>query len=172
MKQKDFRRCSEYERNSSRYYFYKNISTRDRLNLICKSCWRGNYIKSYEKILEYRKEYNKQNRAKIKIYEKKRQTDFNFELIGNIRTRTNKAFRSQNTRKTNKIIDLIGRPHPFFKRWILHQLYGIMTEDNYGSIWTIDHCYPLSKTILSDENEMSKSTFWINLRPMFLGENS
>ena len=101
-----------------------------------------------------------QNRPKVKISEKKtggkRRTDFNFKLICNIRTRTNKVFRSPNNKKTNKAIDLIGCSQSFFKKWILHQLYGDMTEENYGSVWTIDHSYPLSKTNLSNENKMQK----------------
>ena len=47
-----------------------------------------------------------------------------------------------------------------------------MTEENYGSVWTIDYCYLLSKTNLSTENEMNKTTYWINLRPIYSGENS
>ena len=47
-----------------------------------------------------------------------------------------------------------------------------MTEENYGSVWTLDHCYSLSKTRLSNANEMNKPTYWITLRPMYLGENS
>ena len=46
-----------------------------------------------------------------------------------------------------------------------------MTEEKYGEIWCLDHCYPLSKTNLSDENEMNKSTQWINLRPIYCSEN-
>ena len=46
-----------------------------------------------------------------------------------------------------------------------------MSEENFGKIWCLDHCYPLSKTNLSDEIEMNKSTNWINLRPMHSGEN-
>ena len=46
-----------------------------------------------------------------------------------------------------------------------------MTEENYGEIWCLDHCYPLPKTNLLDKNEMNKSTKWINLRPMYCGEN-
>ena len=46
-----------------------------------------------------------------------------------------------------------------------------MTEENYGEIWCLDHCYPLSKTNLSDENEMNKSTHWINLKPMYCSGN-
>ena len=32
-------------------------------------------------------------------------------------------------------------------------------------------CYPLSKTNLSNENDMYKSTNWINLRPMYVKDN-
>ena len=47
-----------------------------------------------------------------------------------------------------------------------------MTEESYGSIWTIDHCYPLSKTNLSNETDMFKVSHWINLRPLFYNKNS
>ena len=47
-----------------------------------------------------------------------------------------------------------------------------MSEENYGSMWTIDHCYPLSKTNLSNEKHMFKSSHWIILRPMFYNEKS
>ena len=40
-----------------------------------------------------------------------------------------------------------------------------------GSVWIINHCYPLSKTNLFNENEMNRSTFWIKLRPMFCNGN-
>ena len=46
-----------------------------------------------------------------------------------------------------------------------------MTEENYCKIWCLYHCFPLSKTDLSNVNEMKKSTYWINLRPMYLSEN-
>ena len=47
----------------------------------------------------------------------------------------------------------------------------VIIVENYCSAWTIDHCYPLSKTNASDENEMNKSTYWINLRPMYCTKN-
>ena len=59
----------------------------------------------------------------------------------------------------------------FLGKWILHQLSGEMIEENYGKIWCLDHCYLLSKTNLSDENEVNKSTNWIKLRPMCCSEN-
>ena len=41
-----------------------------------------------------------------------------------------------------------------------------MIEEKYVPVWTIDHCQPPSKTNISNQNEMSKSTSWIILRPM------
>ena len=46
-----------------------------------------------------------------------------------------------------------------------------MTEENYGKIWCLDHCLPLSKTNLSNQNEVEKTTNWINLSPMYCSEN-
>ena len=102
---------------------------------------------------------------------KQKKTNLNFKLACNLRSRTNKAFKSQNVKKLNKTINLVGCSQSLFKRWILHQLYGDMAEENYGSVLTLDHCYPLSKTNLSDKSEMNKSTYWINIRPMYCSEN-
>ena len=122
-------------------------------------------------------DYRERNREKIKNYKKhymrkRKESNLNFKLICNIRTRTKKAFKSQNIRKTNKTIDLLECSPDLFKRWIVHQLYGDMTEENYGSVWTLDHCYPLSRTNLFDKNEMNKSTYCINIRPMYSTENN
>ena len=88
-----------------------------------------------------------------------------------MRSRTNEAFKSQNVEKLNKTFDWVGCSRPFFRKWILHQLYGNKTEEKYGSVWNIDRCFPLSKTNLSDKNEINKSTFWIKLRSMYCSEN-
>ena len=88
-----------------------------------------------------------------------------------IRRRTNKAIKSQKLKKTNKTIDLLGSSFDIFKKWILHQLYGEMTEENYGKFCCLDHCFPLSKTKLSNQNEIKKTTYWINLRPKYCNEN-
>ena len=43
-----------------------------------------------------------------------------------------------------------------------------MTVENYGKIWCLDQCYPLSKTNLSNGYDMEKCLNWINLRPMYV----
>ena len=119
------------------------------------------------------KNYNKLNREKIILLEKnKRKVDFNFKIAHNIRVRTRQAFKSQYVEKINKTFDLIGCSQSFLLKWILWQLHGNMTEENYGSVWTIDHCYPLSKTNLSNERYMFESSRWNNLRPMFYKNDS
>ena len=46
-----------------------------------------------------------------------------------------------------------------------------MTLEKYGKIWCLDHCFPLSKTNLSDSNELYNSTKWTNLRPVYIKDN-
>ena len=92
------------------------------------------------------------------------------ELANNIRCRTSTAFKSQRVKKQNKIFDLLGCTYSFFQRRIISQLYEEMTLYNYGSLWEIDHCYPLSKTNLPDNTDMIKVTNWVNLRPVYKNE--
>ena len=45
-----------------------------------------------------------------------------------------------------------------------------MTLENYGKIWCLDHCLPISSFNLLGEKEINKSFKCINLRPMYLKE--
>ena len=66
---------------------------------------------------------------------------------------------------------MIGCSLEFLEKWTLHQLHGEMTLENYGKIWCLDHCYPLSEINLSNRNDMYKFTNWVNLRSMYIREN-
>ena len=46
-----------------------------------------------------------------------------------------------------------------------------MTVEIYGKFWCVNHCYPLSKTNLSNGKDMYISTNWTNLRPMYIKDN-
>ena len=131
----------------SKSNFYKDNKRKDGVERICIIC-----IKQY---------HNSRKEQRIALERQKRKTDFKFELICNIRTRTNKAFKSQNLKKGNKTIDLLGSSNFFSRKWIIHQLYGDMSIEIYGVLWCLDHCYPLSKTNLSNENDMCKSKNWV-----------
>ena len=46
-----------------------------------------------------------------------------------------------------------------------------MTVENYGKIWCLDHCLPVSSFNLLDKYEVKKCFSWWNLRPMYIKEN-
>ena len=83
-------------------------------------------------------------------------TDKNFKIAGYRRNRIYKTYRAQDVMKTSKTFDLVGCSHSFFKSWAIHQLYGKMTIENFGSVWQIDRCSPIASFNLLDENEMKK----------------
>ena len=170
------KKCSKCGIISLKSNFFKDKSKNDGLKAICIFCSKKYYLENRNRTVNNQKLYNKQNRDKIntrlKEYLKKRkESDINFKLACSLRSRTSKAFKSQNVRKINKTFDLLGCSHSFFKRWIIHQLYGYMTLENYGSIWQVDHCLAITSFNLLDEKEMKKCFNWINLRPMFCSEN-
>ena len=130
------------------------------------------YINHRDLELECNKKYRSDNKNKINEYFKNRKKlDSNYKLACNLRSRTSTAFKSQNVRKTNKTFDLLGCSHSFFKDWIIHQLYGNMTIENYGSVWHIDHCLPIASFNILDEIDMKTCFNWVNLRPMYSNEN-
>ena len=137
--------------------FNKNKTKKDGVQNIC--------------VIFFKQYHNNRKERRNILDKQRRRMDFNFKLISNIRTRTNKAFISQDIQKSNKTKKLIGCSNSFFKKWIIYQLYGEMKIENYGEVWCLDHCYPLSKINLSNENELYKSTNWVNLRPMYMKDN-
>ena len=169
--------CLKCENISLKSNFHKNKNRKDGLQAYCISCQKEYrkkyYLDNHNQINERHKRYKEQNREKIRLYENNRgKTDLNFKIACNLRSRTSSAFKSQNVRKTSKTFDLLGCSHSFFKNWIIHQLYGNMTVENYGSVWQIDHCLPIVSFNLLDENDMKKCFNWVNLRPMFSTENN
>ena len=153
-------------RDKTRNYYLEN---RDRIDNF--------YLENRDRLIKNQELYDKENHDKIKryrceYYKNRREKDINFKLAGKLRSRTWMAFKSQNVRKRKKTFDLLGSSHLFFQRWIIHQLYGNMTIENYGSVWQIDHCLPIASFNLLDENDMKKCFNWINLRPMYSNENN
>ena len=195
----DVKKCSKCKTIFSKSNFYKDITKNDGLHPYCISCRiqyynenrdktknyylenrdkiKNYYLENRDKLIKYQKLYDKQNRDKIntrmnEYFKNRKQLDLNFKLVCNLRSRTNQAFKAHSVRKTNKTFELLGCSHSFFKNWIIHQLYGNMTVENYGSVWQIDHCLPIVSFNLLDENDKKKCFNWINLRPMYSSENN
>ena len=181
------KKCNRCGNISLKSNFHKRLKSTDGLQSQCIPCIKTYYLDNRDRIKQYyvdnqdrllnkQKLYDKLNRDKIntrlkEYIRKRRNTDLDFKSAHNIIVGTNKAFKSQNVRKINKTSDLLGCSHSFFQRWIIHQLYGYMTIENYGSVWQIDHCSPITSFNLLDENGMKKCFNWINLRPMYSNKN-
>ena len=88
----DVRKCSKCKTFTSKSNFHKDISIKDGFNPICKTCRRGNYKENFDQIKNYRKHYDKI----------RKESDLNFKLACNLRSRTSKAFKSQNKKKKQK----------------------------------------------------------------------
>ena len=152
----------------------QNLKMDYNLNInLCVNDYNKNYYnKNRDSELERRKKYNSQNRGKINEYIKnKMKTDLQFKIARYMRNWLYKVYKAQKVRKTNKTFDLFGCSHSFFKSWIIHQSYGNMTLEKYGSVWQIDHCLAIASFNILDEKEMKKCFFWINLRPMYVKNN-
>ena len=72
----------------------------------------------------------------------------------------------------NKTFDFLRCFHSFFRRWIVHQLYGNLTIKNYDSVWQIEHCLPIASFNLLNETDMKECFQWVNLGPMYSTENN
>ena len=137
------------------------------VNRVKNNIEKKHYIEHCDLELECHEKYRSDNKDKINEYFKNRKkSDSNYKLNCNLRSRTSTAFKSPNVRKTNKTFDLLGFSHSFFKEWIIHQLYGNMTIENYGSVWQLDHCLPIASFNILYEIDMKKCFDWVNLRPM------
>ena len=87
------------------------------------------YNENCDPEIERCRKYKILNREKTKNYGKNMmRTDLKCNLAHNIRVRTCQAFKSKNNKKLNETFDLIECSQSFFKKWILYQLYGDMTE--------------------------------------------
>ena len=156
------KKCSKCGIISLKSNFYKDITKNDGYRPSCKICTNQYYYDNRNRILNNHKIYIKENRSKINAYERqKRKDDCNFNLFCKLRQKTNYAFKSQ----INKMNTLIGCSNYYLRKWIIYQLFGDMSLENYGKIWCLDHCYPLSKI---KENELNKYTNWVNIRPMYI----
>ena len=134
-------------------------------------------LDNQDRLVSNQRFYDKQNRDKIntrmnEYLRIRKESNLNFILACNLRSKTYQAFKSQNVRKTSKTFVLLGCSHSFFKNWIVNRLYGIMTLENYGSMWQIDHCLPIASFNLLDENEMKKCFIWFNLGPLYFNGNN
>ena len=107
---------------------------------------------------EYKKNY-----ARIR-----RNIDFNFRLLGNLRHRVYMALKG--ICKSERTMKLVGCSIEELKNYLKKQFTTGMSWNNYGK-WHIDHIKPCVKFDLSKVSEQRRCFHYTNLQPLWAVDN-
>ena len=140
--------------------FNKDKNRKDGLCPQGIDCRKKLYLKNLDQI----KIYNEQNRERTNRYLKnKRETDVNFRLISNTRSRIYKSLRGLTKQLSSR--NILGIDIDLYRKWIEWQMTPDMTWDNVE----IDHVRPISSFDISDDEQLKEAFNWRNTQP-FLKE--
>lgn len=130
-----------------------------RDNGYCVSCQNASRMKSYRK--------NK--KREIDRYYAKKNSDINFRLKCNLRSRINTFIKSNpNLNRPSKIREYLGCSKEELRKYLENQFKDGMNWDNYGK-WHIDHIIPLSSA--KTDEELYKLCHYTNLQPLWARDN-
>ena len=113
-----------------------------------------------EKYLSYQRSYWKQ----------RYKHDPDYRMICSLRARQSEFFKGKD-RSLSMVRDM-GCTQQFFRQHIISKLSAGMTMENYGTVWHLDHIYPLSKAgIVENPIHFLAAANWRNLQPLPGPEN-
>jgi hypothetical protein len=162
---------AEANREYNRRYYEAN---KEQLQAAGRERSKARYWSNPEAMIAVAVEYRKNNLSKMQArhrdwQKEKLQTDIQFKLKANLRRRLSKAIRGQI--KSGSAVKDLGCTVLQLIEWLGSKFSSGMTWDNYGSVWTIDHCHPLSAFELTDRAQLLAACHYTNLQPMFSAEN-
>jgi hypothetical protein len=159
-------KCKSYKSNNE---FRKTCRSNSGYYNTCKSCWKPvEWNKEKQRIAEQK--YVKNNPDKIKEKNKRQSQSINKKIKNRIQKRIREAFKSHNTRKTNKTVKYIGCDIPYLKKWLEYQFNNNINWNNMHE-WHIDHVIPCSEYNLLNEEDQKICFNWQNLRPCLAKDN-
>jgi len=182
--------CKDCQKEKWNEWYSKNKEQRKEYKLKNKEKIKQQnhnlHLKNKEERLEYSKNYYKLHKEeetirkrewllKNKYYyrdraRKLRITDIKFKLMGNIRSRFNRALHLNN--KLGHAIELLGCSIGFFKKYLESQFKEGMNWSNYGlKGWHIDHIKPISSFDLSNPEEQKLCEHYTNKQPLWANDN-
>ena len=183
------KRCCKCGETKELEQFNKNRSRKDGLQPECKACNAAHRAANREHIAAQQAAWRAENREQIAAQQatyraktrqqkakylaeyarNRRRTDPDFRLRENLRCRLKMAIRSN--AKTGSAVRDLGCSIAELWLHLESQFQPGMTRENYGTVWSIDHIYPLTKAHLSDRVQFLAVNNWRNLQPMFGPEN-
>ena len=169
-----FKKCSKCATVKSVDNYHKKGRTLRNMCKRCRSEDSSEYRKKNRKhILEMKKQYRLHNRDKISKYlaeynRKRRNTDIQFKIAKNIRSRIYDALKG-NFKSGSGVQDL-GCSITDFQEYFISKFTGRMSWGNYGE-WHIDHIVPLCSFDLTNREQFLKACHYTNLQPLWAEEN-
>jgi hypothetical protein len=130
-----------------------------------------NLKKNTLKYSEKCKKYRERTKDKInKRLKNRKQTDINFKILTNLRTRISQAVKK--LKKANKTKNLIGISLDELRSYLESKFQSGMNWENYGHKgWHIDHIIPCVSFDLSDPEQQKKCFHYTNLQPLWWFDN-
>lgn len=166
-------KCCDCGKIKSASRFQKQRAHINGLSYSCKDCNKKQREKNKQKIKAWGKKYASAHKLAINKYRReKRKNNLNYKITSNLRVRIYHAVKSQNVKKSQRTMRLIGCSIDFLKRHVESQFIKGMNWDNYGvDGWHIDHIRPCAMFDLTKENEQIKCFNYNNLQPLWGTDN-
>lgn len=129
-----------------------------------------------DKNLQRNREWKAKNKEAVREMSRKwqarvRQSDSDFKLRQDLRNRLNQAMKG-NAKKGSAVSDL-GCSIAELWAHLESQFKPGMTKGNWGTVWEIDHIYPLAKANLKESRvEFLAANNWRNLQPLTPDDNN
>jgi hypothetical protein len=183
------RECSRIWRSKNKEYFLlfnKKYYLDNKERLLERN--KEYALKNRNDILKQKKKYRQENRDRILKHQKeyyskennknsrnrheqlRRNSDINYRLVCNLRTRINIAIKSG--QKSGSTIRDLGCTIEELKLYLESKFQPGMTWENWTIFgWHIDHIIPLSSFDLSDRDQFLKACHFTNLQPLWAKEN-
>jgi transposase-like protein len=128
--------------------------------------------KAYRERPEIKQHIQEKNREYLPIrkqsIKERRKSDSDFRLTEILRSKIHKMIRGQETSYKT----IIGCDFAFLKQWLEFRFDSMMTWDNLGSYWQIDHILPISSFDFTQERDKNVCFHWTNLQPLPSTENN
>lgn len=173
--------CKICKRSIDKKYILKNlikskiyqreyrIKNKERCKFLNQRWIQKNKKKNNDSKRKYaEKEENKLK--KLEYYRKKRKSNINFRLSGNLSHRVNMALHGKN--KSKRTLILLGCHIDNFRKHLESKFESGMNWDNYGKKgWHIGHIIPCILFDLSNPKEQEICFHYTNLKPQWENEN-
>lgn len=180
--------CTKCEIDKPLSDYYKQKSGKCGVASVCKLC-KLEYKKQYDKDNrsrhnEYQKEWNRKNPEKKKEYDRVKFQKHKDKINKRIRDKYNTCSNTriaQNIRtrirlalkgkhKSKSSQELIGCTYKYLMSYLEKKFEDGMSWDNHGE-WHIDHIRPCASFDLSDPEQQKQCFHYTNLQPLWASEN-